>query len=104
MTIWDKLTKVVFGLLCVAMVLLVFFSYLPLVKQNQAVRGQVLRLQQQLEAEQETQKKLQTTIREMQNDPKMVERMARERMGLAKPGETIIRFEEPTTNGVEKRP
>ena len=34
----------------------------------------------------------------MRNDPRSVERLARETLGYAKPGETIIRFEEPATN------
>jgi cell division protein FtsB len=29
-------------------------------------------------------------------DPKAVERLARERLGYAKPGETMIHFDEPT--------
>ena len=31
----------------------------------------------------------------MRNDPETVERYAREKLGLAKAGETVIRFEEP---------
>jgi cell division protein FtsB len=35
-------------------------------------------------------------------DPKAVERLARERLGYAKAGETVIRFEEATTNNVRR--
>ena len=33
----------------------------------------------------------------LRNDPETVERYAREKLGLARPGETVIRFEEPDT-------
>jgi cell division protein FtsB len=33
----------------------------------------------------------------LRNDPKTIERLAREKLGYAKPDETIIRFE-PATN------
>jgi cell division protein FtsB len=39
----------------------------------------------------------------LQHDPKAVERLARERLGYAKPGETVIRFEAPITNGVARQ-
>jgi cell division protein FtsB len=41
---------------------------------------------------------LSAAIESMNNDPKAVERLAREKLGYAKPGETVIRFEEVTTN------
>jgi cell division protein FtsB len=31
-------------------------------------------------------------------DPKAVERLARERLGYARPGETVVRFDPPVTN------
>jgi cell division protein FtsB len=34
----------------------------------------------------------------LQNDPQTVERLAREKLGYAKPDETVIRFEAPATN------
>ena len=43
-------------------------------------------------------KQLRTAIDALRYDPKAVERLAREKFGYAKPGETVIRFEEPQTN------
>lgn len=96
--IWDKLTKLVIALLVVAGLLLVAFWYLPLIKQNERMRKEVLRLQTLEEKEVETQKQLKTSFDSLRNDPKAVERLAREKLGYAKPGETVIRFEEPATN------
>jgi cell division protein FtsB len=36
---------------------------------------------------------LKASIDAMQNDPKTVERLARERLGWAKPGEVVVRFQ-----------
>lgn len=98
MTIWDKLTKVVFGLVCLAIVLLVVFSYVPLVRQNTRMRQELLGLETALEQAREQNRSLLQSIKAMQTDPSTVERMAREKMGLAKPGETVVRFEPPPTN------
>ena len=50
------------------------------------------------EEEDEAGKQLKTSIDALKRDPKTVERLARETLGYAKPGETVIRFEEPSTN------
>jgi cell division protein FtsB len=41
---------------------------------------------------------LKASIDALRNDPKAVERLAREQLGYAKPGETVVRFEPAGTN------
>jgi len=96
--IWSKLTRVVTGLLLVAGLLALAVWYLPLIRQNERFRKDVLRLDGQIAIEETTAKELKTSIDSLRNDPKSVERLAREKLGYAKPGETVIRFEEPVTN------
>jgi cell division protein FtsB len=98
--IWDKLTRVVFFLLFLAYVILVAVWYLPLIHQNERMRAQILRLDTQVQKEEERQKQFKTSIDALRRDPKAVERLARERLGYAKPGETVIRFEAPATNAL----
>jgi cell division protein FtsB len=93
--IWDKLTRVVIFLLFVAGVLGVAVWYLPLIKQNERMRKEILRLDSQIQKEEANGKQLKNSIDALRNDPKAVERLARERLGYAKPGETVIRFDEP---------
>jgi len=95
--IWSQLTKLVAGLLLLAGLLLVGAWYLPLINQNTRMRAQIIVLQQQLQAEEAKSKQLQAQIEALRNDPKTVERLAREELGYAKPGETVIRFD-PVTN------
>jgi len=96
--IWDKLTRLVIFLLFVAGVLGLAVWYLPLIKQNEAMRRAVLRLDAQIQKEEETARQLKSSIDSLHHNPKAVERLARETFGYAKPGETVIRFEEPGTN------
>jgi cell division protein FtsB len=98
--IWDKLTRVVFFLLFVAYLMVIAFWYLPLIRQNERMRTQILHLDDQIQKQEEQSKQLKASIDALRHDPKAVERLARERLGYAKPGETVIRFEAPGTNGV----
>ena len=95
--IWGKLTRVVAFLFFVAGVLLIAVWYLPLIKENERYRKRSDDLEAQVQREEEISKQLKASIDAMRNDPKSVERLAR-KLGYAKPGETIIRFEDPATN------
>jgi len=101
--IWDKLTRVVVFLVFIAGILLVAVWYLPLIQQNERYRKEILRLDTLIQKEEETGRQLRTSIDALRFDPKAVERLARESFGYAKPGETVIRFEEPKTNSAPRR-
>ena len=101
--IWDRLTPVVIFLLFVAGILLLGAWYLPLIRQNERLRKEILRLDGLIRKEEEAGKQLRVAIDSLAHDPKAVERLARERLGYAKPGETIVRFEEPRTNNAARR-
>jgi len=95
--IWDKLTRLIVMLLLLAALLLIALWYLPLIQRNERMRKDNLTLDAEVKKEEETQKRLRTSIDAMR-DPRTVERLARERLSYAKTGETIIRFELPATN------
>jgi cell division protein FtsB len=101
--IWDKLTPVVIFLVFVAGLLLVAVWYLPVIQRNENYRKEVLRLDNLIQKEQESVKRLKTSIDTLNHDNKAVERLARETFGYAKPGETVIRFEAPGTNSLSPR-
>ena len=96
--IWDKLTKAVVFLLVIAALLAVAVWYLPLIKQNERMRSEILRLQQNVATEEETARQIKVQIEALRNDPETVERYAREKLGLARRGETVIRFQRPDSN------
>lgn len=97
-TIWGRLTRVVFFLLLAAAAMLVGVWYLPLINQNRAMREQLLRLDSEVRKEEDKAHQKRVALEALRTDPQAVERLAREKLGLAKPGETVIHFEAPSTN------
>ncbi|MCS7089111.1 MAG: septum formation initiator family protein [Verrucomicrobiota bacterium] len=99
---WERLIRWTTGLLVAAVGLgvltLAAHWYWPVIRQNERMRKEILRLDREIRQEEETARQLTDVIRRLQEDPRAVERLARERLGLARPGETVIRFEVPTTN------
>ena len=91
--IWDKLSRVVMTLLVLAALVWVAVLYFPLMHQNEAMRQQIIQLDQQIEHEEIVNRELRLEIDALKSDPKTVERLAREQLGLAKPNETVIRFD-----------
>jgi cell division protein FtsB len=96
--IWGRLTQVVIALLLIAGIAAVGVWYLPLIQRNERMRKQIFRLEQQVKAEEETARQLKQSFDSLRNDPKAVERLAREKLGYARPGETVVRFQPPPTN------
>ncbi|MDB6018947.1 MAG: Septum formation initiator [Pedosphaera sp.] len=101
--IWGKLTRVVICLLLLAGFGIVVVLYLPLIHQNERMRMQILKLDTQIQQDQETERRLKAAIDALHRDPKTVERLAREKLSYAKVGETIIRFEDSGTNNTSLR-
>ena len=73
--IWSKLTKVVVALLITAFVLLIGMCYLPLIRQNERMRADILRLHTQLQKEEETSKQLRAEIDFLRNNPPIAEQV-----------------------------
>lgn len=94
---WHRLSQMVIGLIVMACLLGVFFWYLPVFEQNARMRQEILSLENEIRLEEEKQKAFETAIRNLREDPKTVERVAREQLHYAKPGETVIFFEPPKT-------
>ena len=93
--IWDKLTRLILFLLSAAGVLAIFFQYLPVIQQNERYRKEILRLDAAIGDQERIGKQLRAQIDSVQSDPRTLERLAREKLGLAKANETIIHFEQP---------
>lgn len=96
--IWGKLTRVVIFLLLLAGVLAVAVWYLPLIRQNERMRQENLRLDAQIQKEEATQRQLRASVDALRFDPKAVERLARDKLHYAKPGETVVVFGSPATS------
>jgi len=91
--IWSKLTQAAVACVVIAVLLLIGTTYLPLIHQNEQLRRRIDKLDAELEKQKEQSKQLQAEFDALRNDPKTVERLAREKLGYAKTDETVIHFE-----------
>ena len=98
MNIWDHLTRVVIVLIALACLLAVGIGYLPVIKQNQRMRQDVQQKESEIRKLEEENRRLKASIEAMRSDPQTVERTARQKLGYARPGETVVRFEDTSTN------
>ena len=92
--IWEKLTKLVIFLLFVVGIAAVCMWYVPLIRQNESMRQQLLQLDQKVKQQEEKGRMLRASVEALKNDPRAVERLARARFAYAKPGEIVVRFED----------
>lgn len=92
--IWDKLTKLAVFCLLVLGVFAVSLWYLPLIRQNERMRQQLLQNEAKIKTEEELSRSLKNSFDAARTNPKTIERMARANLGYAKPGEIVVRFEE----------
>src|SRR5580765_785836 len=92
--IWDKLNRLVIFLLFMAGLLALGFWYLPLIPRNERMRRDIDRLDKRIKIEDENGKKIRASITALLHDSRTQERLARQTWGYAKPGETVIKFEE----------
>ena len=88
----GKLTKGVFVLLALVIVVALF---IPLFRQSQRLSEEKYTLEQEIKTLEAENKALEQEAAALSRDPKAVERVAREKMGWAKPEEKVYRFEQP---------
>jgi cell division protein FtsB len=98
--VWDKLFRLVLVMMVLAAVLGTILWYQPVIKENQRMREEKMVLDKRIEQESETARKLDMQLRAMQS-PMTIERLARERLSYAKPGENVIHFDPPASTHTE---
>lgn len=98
--IWGKLTRVVIALLVIALLGIIWQCYLPVIKQNERMRRTTLTLDNKIQVEEAAQKQYKASIDTLRYDTNAIERLAREKLRYAKPGETVVVFEPASTNSV----
>jgi cell division protein FtsB len=94
-SIWDLLTKFVLFLLFVAAGVGIFFWYLPVIQQIQRMHRDILVKENEIRAEERIKKSLKQQTDALLNDPRTLERLARERLVYARTNETIFVFGSP---------
>lgn len=93
--IWDKLARLVVFLIFIGCVTWVFLWYLPLIQKNQAYRKRLLAIESEIVEQERLARQIRARMDALRNDPKAVERLARESLGLVRTNEMVVHFESP---------
>jgi cell division protein FtsB len=92
-TIWQRLNRILFVLLFLAVWLVIISLFVPLYKQKQAAMAEIDRLQAQTDEQKFVLARATREITWLKTDPTYLETIARDRLDLMKDGETIFRLE-----------
>ncbi len=89
----SLLNKILYLLVFVAAFILLICWFLPLVKEQQRQQHALQGLKQQVEQEKINYNKQTKKLTLLQSDPAYIELLARDKLDLMKPGETIFRMD-----------
>ena len=89
----SLLNKILYLLVFVAALILLICWFLPLVKEQQRQQHALQALKQQVEQEKVNYNKQTKKLTLLQSDPAYIELLARDKLDLMKPGETIFRMD-----------
>jgi cell division protein FtsB len=91
--IWATLVPIIQGAIVVGLLAVVGLFFLPVIQTENGYKAELAKLQDQIASRQEEQAELKLETEHMKNDDAYVEHIARDRLNMGKPGETIIRFD-----------
>lgn len=94
-TLWNRLSGLVLVLLLAAGALAVGLWYWPEIRRNELLQAERLELERQLADARTRGAALREQLRALTEHPAAMERLIRERLGLARPGEWVVHFEPP---------
>lgn len=99
MSVWVVIQRVSAGVVALLALAIVIGFFYPRLQEYRDLQRQQDRLQEDVRFEEEVLKHLKSKQERLLNDPRYVERIAREELGYAKPGETVFKFsDDPATN------
>ena len=75
-----------------AAAIIVFRFYLPKIREQRRLRAEKAAIELDIQKEAEQLRMLKLKQEKLQEDPRFIEKIAREDLGYAKPGETVFRF------------
>ena len=92
MNVWKFIQRLCLITIVMLVVGIVLRLYLPKIEEQKRLRAQTEALRQDIQREAEQLRQLKRKQEKLQEDPTFVEKIAREDLNYAKPGETIFRF------------
>ena len=92
MNFWKFIQRVCVVLALLLLVGIVVKLFLPLIDRHKEMRIREEAVRQDIQREAEQLRMLKLKQEKLQEDPHFIEKIAREDLGYAKPGETVFRF------------
>ncbi len=94
-SIWQRLNRVLRGLLVLAFILVIVSLFIPQYKKLTQSQGEIEQLEAQVSEQKMLLARQQREVSLLKTDPGYLETIARDRLDLMKEGETIFRLEQP---------
>jgi cell division protein DivIC len=91
--IWATLVPIIQGAIVIGLLTVVGLFFLPVIHTQNGYKDDIAKKQREIAAALEQQAQLKLETEHMKNDPAYVEHIARDKLNMGKPGETIIRFD-----------
>ncbi len=91
--IWSTLIHITQGLTVVALISVLMLFFLPVIQKTHRLQQEKAAYQHRITEAQEQQQQLLLETEHLKNDPAYVEHIARDKLNMGKPGETILRFD-----------
>ncbi len=102
-TIWQRLNRILFALIFLAMWLGIISLFVPPYKKMEAARGEIDGLQAQRDEQKMLLAHATREVNWLKTDPTYLETITRDRLDLMKDGETIFRLEPGRTTKTPQR-
>ena len=92
MNFWKFIHRICLILIVALVLAIVLRLFLPLIQRQKELRAKVEEVRLDIQREAEQLRQLKRKQEKLQEDPRFIEKIAREDLGYAKPGETVFRF------------
>jgi len=92
MSIWVIIHRISAALILAVIIVWAGSIFYPKIKMIHELGGKQKQIEQKIDADEEILRHLREKQQRLLNDPRFVEKIAREELGLAKEGETVVKF------------
>jgi cell division protein DivIC len=91
--IWATLVHITQGITVIVLISGLMLFFVPVLQKAHRLQEQKKALQREISDAQDQQQQLLVETEHMKNDPAYIEHIARDRLHMARPGETVLRFD-----------
>jgi cell division protein FtsB len=92
MNVWVLIYRFAWTMLGILGLVALFYFFYPPVRRMHELQNQQAKLEEQNRFDEELLRHLKTKEEKLMKDPRFVEKIARDELGYAKPGETVFKF------------